>query len=184
MYFSEILNRAVEFASIAHKRQMRKSPEAQIPYVQHSFMVGLILQRAGFTENVVAAGILHDCIEDTRASVKQLTDLFGSEIAELVNSVSEQDRSLPWEERKELYLRHLEVASDEAKAIAAADKIHNIHSITLSLERGADIWSAFKRGREAQLDRFRRLLECLRSNWDHPLLDELEQALETLEGLV
>jgi (p)ppGpp synthase/HD superfamily hydrolase len=146
-------------------------------------MVGLILERAGFSEDVVAAGVLHDVLEDTRVTIEDLRAEFGQRVAELVNEVSEQDKSLPWEERKARYLEHLEGGSEEAKAITAADKIHNINSIILSLERGADIWNAFKRGREAQLDRFNRLLNTLKSCWSHPLLGELEEAIRNLQTL-
>lgn len=182
MFFSKLVNQAVEYAAIAHKEQLRKSPEAPIPYIHHSVMVGLILQRAGFSDRVVAAGMLHDVLEDTPVTVEELRRDFGREVADLVNEVSEQDKSLPWEKRKERYLDHIKTATTDAKAIAAADKIHNINSILVSLERGADIWNAFKRGREAQIDRFRRLLATLRAGWNHPLLDELESAIYSLES--
>ncbi len=182
MFFDELINRASEFAAVAHRKQMRKSPEAQIPYIHHPLMVGFILQRAGFDEQVVAAGVLHDVIEDTEYGYEHLEARFGTRVAELVNAVSEQDKTLAWEERKERYLDHLAIASDDAKAITAADKIHNIQSILLSLKRGSDIWSAFKRGREAQLERFGRLVRLLERSWSHPLLDELGQALQTLRS--
>jgi (p)ppGpp synthase/HD superfamily hydrolase len=180
LFYSALIDRAVEFAAIAHRDQLRKSPELEIPYIQHTVMVGLILQRAGYSEEVVAAGVLHDVLEDTEVSLVMLQEEFGPRVADLVNSVSEQDKSLPWEERKERYLRHLETAGDESKAITASDKIHNINSILVSLKRGADIWCVFKRGREAQLDRFRRLLKTLKSNWSSPLLLELEEVVERL----
>ena len=74
-YLSELINRAAEFAAIAHREQIRKSPEARIPYIHHSVMVGLILQRAGFSDGVVAAGILHDVIEDTSVTEEILLQL-------------------------------------------------------------------------------------------------------------
>jgi (p)ppGpp synthase/HD superfamily hydrolase len=182
LFYSKLVNQAVEYAAIAHREQLRKSPEAPIPYIQHSVMVGLILQRAGFADRVVAAGILHDVLEDTPVTIEELQRDFGPEVADLVNEVSEKDKSLSWERRKEEYLNHIRTGSDDAKAITAADKIHNINSILLSLERGADIWNAFKRGREAQLDRFNRLLSTLRAEWSHALLDELEAVIRTLES--
>ena len=183
MYFSKLVNLAVEVAAVAHREQIRKSPEADIPYIHHSVMVGFLLQRAGFSDRVVAAGILHDVLEDTPVTVEELRRDFGVEVAGLVNAVSEQDKSLSWEKRKEKYIEHLETGSDGAKAITTADKIHNINSIIVSLERGADIWNAFKRGREAQLDRFNRLLKTLKAGWNHPLLDELEAAIRALESV-
>jgi (p)ppGpp synthase/HD superfamily hydrolase len=182
LLYSDVVNRAVEFAAVAHKDQIRKSPEAEIPYIHHSVMVGFILQRAGYADEVVAAGVLHDVLEDTRVSYKQLQREFGDGVARLVNAVSEQDKTLAWEERKERYMAHLETASVEAKAIAAADKIHNMNSILISLERGANIWKTFKRGKDAQLSRFSRFLVTLKADWSHPLVDELENVLERLEA--
>jgi (p)ppGpp synthase/HD superfamily hydrolase len=181
-FYSDLINKAAEFAAIAHGRQLRKSPEAQIPYFQHPLMVGLILQRAGLDDQVVAAGILHDVLEDTKAKSEDLERGFGSRIARIVLAVSERNKSLPWEERKERYLEGLRGAGSDVRAVAAADKIHNIRSILLSLERGVDIWARFKRGREVQVDRFRRVLKVLGSGWDHPLLAELERSVLELEN--
>ena len=183
MYLSDLIDRAAEFAAVAHRDQLRKGPEASIPYVQHAYMVGLILLRAGYPEHVVAAGILHDVLEDTPVEREELVEAFGLEVADLVSSVSEQDKSLPWEVRKERYTEHLRTASDTSRAITAADKIHNVNSIIRSLERGADIWASFKRGRSAQLDRFDRLLAVLREGWNHPLADELGRAIARLKEL-
>ena len=178
--FSDLINRAAEFAAVAHSQQVRKSPEARIPYYQHPLMVGLILQRAGCDDHVVAAGILHDVLEDTATTAEEITRQFGTRIADIVVSVSERDKLLPWEVRKQRLLEGLRHAGPDARAVAAADKIHNIRSILLSLQRGVDIWSRFRRGREVQIDRFRRLLEVLRAGWDHPLVMELERAVREL----
>jgi (p)ppGpp synthase/HD superfamily hydrolase len=58
-----LIDQAVEFAAYAHREQKRKGTE--IPYISHPFAVGMILQQAGCEEEVVAAGILHDTLEDT-----------------------------------------------------------------------------------------------------------------------
>jgi (p)ppGpp synthase/HD superfamily hydrolase len=179
-FFSDLINRAAEFAAVAHGQQLRKSPEARIPYFQHPLMVGLILQRARCDDHVVAAGILHDVLEDTSTTAEDLAGEFGRRIADIVVLVSEGNKSLPWEVRKRRYLEGLRNAGPEARAVAAADKIHNIRSILLSLRRGVDIWSRFRRGREVQIDRFHRLLEVLREGWDHPLVAELESAVQEL----
>ena len=183
MFFSEVINNAVIFAARAHLDQKRKDPESITPFIQHPVMVGLILQRAGFNDDVIAAGILHDVIEDTKYSKEEIEKFFNKNIAELVNNVSEQDKSLPWVERKQNYLEHIKECPIEAKAISAADKIHNIRSIIKSINEGTDIWSVFKRGKKVQIERFRKLLSILKETWKHPLIDELEQTIEDLEKL-
>jgi (p)ppGpp synthase/HD superfamily hydrolase len=183
VFFSQLVNEAMAFAAVAHREQVRKNPKTRIPYIQHAAMVGFILQRAGFDEEVVAAGILHDVLEDTATTRTELRRRFGRRIAELVGSVSEKDKSLPWETRKALALQRLSRASEASLAIAAADKIHNIACITDALEGGVAIWEVFKRGREQQLARFSSFLELLQGSWTHPLVEELAEALERLKRL-
>ena len=60
--WSTRIDAALRFAAAAHHEDVRKG--TQIPYVMHPFHVGLILDRHGFSEDVVVAGILHDVLED------------------------------------------------------------------------------------------------------------------------
>ena len=60
--YSERIDAALRFAAAAHHEDVRKG--TQVPYVMHPFHVGLILDRHGFGEDVVIAGILHDVLED------------------------------------------------------------------------------------------------------------------------
>lgn len=183
MIYSELINKAIEFASIAHEKQYRKNPERKIPYISHCVMVGYILQKALFDEEVVCAGILHDVIEDTGISKEEIEREFGEKIKNLVWSVSEEDKSLPWEIRKAKYIEKIKNASSEAKAISIADKIHNLHSMISSLKRGGDIWSNMKRGKELQIERHEKLLEVFKSSWNHPLVDEFAKVLDELKKL-
>lgn len=183
MYYSDLVNRAAEHAAVRHRKQLRKGTDDRTPYVQHCFMVGYILERAGFSEEVVAAGILHDVLEDTESDLDELKRLFGERVALLVSSVTEQDKALSWEVRKARYRERLSSVPDDAKAITAADKIHNINSIINALKKGDDAWSHFKRGRLAQLERFRRLLTTLKTIWMHPLVNELEERFLLLESM-
>jgi (p)ppGpp synthase/HD superfamily hydrolase len=183
MFFSDIINRAVIFASRAHKNQKRKDPESHTPFIQHPVMVGIILQRAGFNDDVIASGILHDVLEDTEYTKDDLEKHFNKNIAEIVNNVSEQDKSLPWAERKQKYIEHIKTCPPEAKAVSAADKIHNIQSIIRSIKQGINIWPVFKRGKKIQIERFKKLLYVLRETWEHPIIDELEQSIKELESI-
>ena len=60
----QLIEKAIEFAAYAHRDQTRKG--TKIPYISHPYAVGMILLKAGCNEEVVAAGILHDTLEDTR----------------------------------------------------------------------------------------------------------------------
>ena len=94
-----ITDKAKEFAIKAHKGQIRKS-EPEKPMVIHPINAGEILKEYGFDDNVIAAGYLHDVVEDTKYTIEDIEKLFGSDIASLVMGASESDKSLSWEERK------------------------------------------------------------------------------------
>jgi len=71
-------------------------------------------------------------------------------VATLVRHVSEEDKSLPWEERKKRYLEHFTKKPWEAQAITLADKIDNFASIIECADRFGNPWAMFKRGKAAQ----------------------------------
>jgi (p)ppGpp synthase/HD superfamily hydrolase len=178
-----ILKHAFDRAAVWHAAQKRKYPGADVPYVSHLASVAAILSRHGFGEEVVAAGALHDCMEDAGVSYDELDRQFGTRVAELVRHVSEPDKSLPWEQRKAAYLEHFRVKPWEAQAITLADKIDNFRSIALCARLYGDTWAMFKRGRAQQMARFEALLEAARALAPHPLIEEYEQALAALRDI-
>lgn len=188
--YPTLIDRAMALAASAHRDQVRKDPTQSTPYIAHTAMVGLLLQRAGFEEHVVAAGILHDTVEDTELSIADLQADFGLRVAKLVSAVTEHDKSLPWETRKSQYLDHLTTASLGALAIAAADKLHNAHSLISTLDRleaqgqpASVAWGRFKRGREASLGFLRRACDAIGARADEdPRLGDLCEALSEAVG--
>ncbi len=127
--YSPIVRRALEFASTKHQGQFRKHPTRKIPYILHPAEVGIMLARAGYDDEVVAAGILHDVVEDCGVTLPELSDMYSPRVARLVDQVSEPSKDLSWEVRKEAYRHKLETADEEALAIAAADHLHNLESL-------------------------------------------------------
>lgn len=172
---------ALDWAAVWHKDQRRKYPNADVPYMSHLAGVAAILARHGFSDVVVAAGALHDVIEDCGVGYDELVARFGEEVATLVRHVSEEDRSLPWEERKRRYVEHFRHEPWEAQAITLADKIDNFESIVVCAARFGDPWPMFKRGKAAQIERFRALLEAARALPPHPLIDAYARALAAVE---
>jgi (p)ppGpp synthase/HD superfamily hydrolase len=100
-----------------------------------------------------------------------------------VRACSEEDKSLPWEERKARYLEAFAEKDWDAQAITLADKIDNLQSILVCAQDFGDPWAQFKRGREAQLERFRALLERARRLSPHPLVDEYARVVAAVEAL-
>jgi (p)ppGpp synthase/HD superfamily hydrolase len=173
-----LLKRALDMAAVWHKDQLRKYPGTRVPYVSHCAGVAAILSRHGFEEEVVAAGALHDAMEDAGLTEAELAKLFTARVAELVRLVSEEDKSLGWEDRKRAYLEKFPHKPWEAQAITLADKIDNFESIVVCSEYHGDPWAMFKRGKGAQLERFDALAGLARSLPPHPLIDEFHLALE------
>src|SRR5580704_13965108 len=92
-----MVRKAYEFAAQAHKGQTRKSGD---PYVTHPLSVARIIAELKLDVASVCAGLLHDCVEDTSATVEQLGETFGKEIAYLVDGVTKLGK-LPYSTREE-----------------------------------------------------------------------------------
>jgi (p)ppGpp synthase/HD superfamily hydrolase len=178
-----LLKTALDWAAVWHAEQYRKYPSTRVPYMSHVAGVAAILSRHGFAEEVVAAGALHDVMEDCGVSHEELASKFGERVADLVRHVSEEDKSLSWEERKRRYLEHFTQKPWEAQAITLADKIDNFQSIVVCARQWGDPWSMFKRGRDVQLGRFHDLRERAEKLPKHPLIDEYVAALREVEAV-
>src|SRR5580704_12125106 len=81
------LERAMRWAAECHQGQTRRS--SATPYVEHVMAVALVLDRAGFDEDTVIAGLLHDVVEDTDATFEDVAIRFGPAVAETVRHCSE-----------------------------------------------------------------------------------------------
>lgn len=151
--------------------------------MSHIAGVAAILSRHGFAEEIVAAGALHDVMEDCGVTHEDLRQRFGSVVADLVRHVSEEDKSLSWEDRKRLYLEHFTTKPWDAQAITLADKVDNFQSILVCAKDWGDPWAMFKRGRDTQLGRFRELETRAAALPAHPLIHEYVTTLRQLEQL-
>ncbi len=127
----ELLEEVYRFAEDLHKGQVRKSGE---PYIIHPLSVALILAQLGMDEKAVAAGLLHDVIEDTDCKQKCLVDNFGEEIAFLVNGVTKLSKleCTSKEERQlESYRRMFLAMAEDVRVvmIKLADRLHNMRTL-------------------------------------------------------
>lgn len=180
---SVLLKHAFDWAAVWHQEQKRKYPGVSVPYMSHVAGVAAILSRHGFDEHVVTAGALHDVLEDCGVTYDELTKRFGARVADLVRHVSEEDKSLSWEERKRAYLEHFTKKPWEAQAITLADKIDNFQSIIVCKESWGDPWAMFKRGRDTQIGRFDDLLARAKALPPHALIDEYAATLAAVKAL-
>ncbi len=182
---ASLLNQAIQFATHAHRNQLRKGTD--LPYIVHPFAVGMTLSQFGFSEEVIAAGLLHDTLEDGGVTEQGLASEFGTEIAAIVVGCSEPDKSLPWRERKQHTIDSMHSAAWPVKAVVAADKLDNLRAMAADFAQiGGDLWKRFKQGPESQEWYYRSVFQALvgippdAPEAYHQLLGELDNALEHL----
>jgi (p)ppGpp synthase/HD superfamily hydrolase len=194
--YSDRINHAFAFAAKHHDRQVRKG--TRLPYLTHPANVAVILTRYGQDEQTIVSGILHDVIEDcvrdgyTRDMLEQrIGDKFGPEVLDTVlavtqRQVDEEGIELSSEERKDDYLARLAAASESARWVCAADKIHNGSTILADLNRTLDpdtVWSRFNVGRIGTVRWYRRVYDRLRElGFDGAIMDELREVADELEA--
>ncbi|MDZ5473285.1 HD domain-containing protein [Bacillus sp. 31A1R] len=140
--------KALQFATKAHEGQLRKTTNT--PMIEHPIRVAKTLESAGFKEEVVIAGYLHDTVEDTYVEFEDITREFGNEVTRIVAGNTE-NKDHSWEERKQHTIDHIKTAPLEIKALIVTDKLDNLKSLVEDEQRlGNDIWKSFKRGKEKQ----------------------------------
>ena len=148
MEIGGLLARATAFAAEAHVGQLRKG--TKVPYIVHPMEAAAICATMTDDEEVLAAAVLHDTIEDTSTTKEDLEDRFGRRVTELVlaqseNKREEQAASATWKVRKEESLEHMRLTDDlQAKMLYLSDKLANIRSLYRDLERDGDnFWNKF-----------------------------------------
>ena len=139
---TDLLRRAYDFSALEHKGQVRHSGE---PYLSHPLEVADLMADMKLDVEAVAAGLLHDVVEDTLISTERIHELFGSEVAHLVEGVTKLS-TLPFsssEERQAENFRKMLLAMvDDVRVILLklADRLHNMRTLHyLSEERRVPI---------------------------------------------
>ena len=142
-----MIHTSIIFATTAHNKQLRKG--TQLPYIIHPLEVAQILSYVHASQEVIAAGILHDTLEDTKVTYQELTYHFGETIASLVLECTNTCDG-PWRIRKQHTITKLETTKNQNVAlILCADKISNLRSIVHDVNTiGQDVWNRFSASKE------------------------------------
>ena len=124
--------KAADAAARWHAHQKRKGA-AEEPYINHLLEVATLVAEAtgGKDPNLVVAALLHDAIEDQEVPREMIAEVFGEDVAALVEEVTD-DKSLDKQERKRLQVEHASKKSERAKVIKLADKTSNLRTIAAS----------------------------------------------------
>jgi (p)ppGpp synthase/HD superfamily hydrolase len=168
---------ALAFAAERHRGQVLAGEEA--PFVQHPLEVAALLSGAGYPDEVVASGVLHDVLEDTDTKASELAYRFGAPVAALVQAVTENDAIADREERKSALRAQVARGPLEAAAVFAADKVSRVRR--LRTQAGAGLSDDEYR---AKLAHYRASLSMLewRLGRRNRLVEQLRLELEPLQG--
>ncbi|MEI6054297.1 MAG: HD domain-containing protein [Candidatus Saccharibacteria bacterium] len=192
MNISDRIIKAIEVSAIAHQGQTRKG--SNTPYISHPYAVALICQHYNDDEDIFIGALLHDVLEDVSPDIYSADDIrntFGENVLDLVKGVSEKktdnNKDIPWEERKIAYIRNLkDIASEGSIIISAADKIHNLKSILSEYEIiGDKIWERFNSKPNEQLWFYGSIADVVEERMPKSLVSsELKSHVDKLKVII
>jgi len=149
--------RAIKFVAEAHQGHYRKG--TNIPYISHLMNVMKILCEIGCDKETIAAGILHDVVEDTSVTIEQVERIFGNRVASIVSGASEPDHlrknkddKTSWWLRKQHTIEFItHEANLEQLIVSCVDKLDNITAIKQDFDqKGEKLWERFNASKSDQ----------------------------------
>ena len=177
-----LLDRAIVFAVRSHAGTERRGKG--FPYIVHPMEAVEIVATMTRDQELLAAAVLHDTVEDTDTTVEQIRTEFGDRIASLVASesdivvdgCSEEDS---WHARKQAAIDRLARASHDAKIVALGDKLSNMRAIARDYaQQGDALWNLFHvKDRKEHEWHYRGLADSLRELQDSFAYKEFEQLI-------
>ena len=144
---TSVLDKAIVFAVNAHQGTERRGKG--FPYIVHPMEAVEIVATMTTDQELLAAAVLHDTVEDTDVTLDDIRREFGERVAKLVeeesdvfiDGVSEADS---WHERKQAAIDRLAQASRDAKMVALGDKLSNARIIYRDfVQKGDELWNIF-----------------------------------------
>ena len=185
----DIVSEAIAFSTEAHDGMRRRKSDA--PYILHPLEVGVIVGTMTDDQEVIAAGILHDVVEDAGITIDRIGEKFGERVMTLVASETENKREdLPpeqtWRVRKEETLEVLRSTDDVAVMIMwLGDKLSNIRAIYRDfVVEGKAVWDKFHQTDvKAQAWYYRSVLKYTERLSDTLAWNEYKTLVERLFGV-
>ncbi len=173
---------ALRYAAEMHRDQHRESDESA--FILHPLEVASLLYNTGHREFVVAAGILHDTIEDSDAVRGDLALRFGSHVASLVAALTEDTRIPVFEQRKAALRRQIADFGSDAIAVDAADKVAKVRELRAQAGREPRVLKGEDPPARPRVEHYVASLEMLEAAQpEHPLVRQLRFELEALRAL-
>ena len=144
---SDLLDRAIIFAVKAHSGYERKGKG--FPFIVHPMEAMEIVATMTPDQEMLAAAVLHDTVEDTDTTLEEIRAEFGNRVAMLVDTETEErnpcvSKEESWHSRKQAAMDRLAHASHDAKVVALGDKLSNMRAIAHDYAvLGDKLWSRF-----------------------------------------
>jgi (p)ppGpp synthase/HD superfamily hydrolase len=161
---------ALEYAERLHDGQRRQADAA--PFIAHPVEVAMLLYEAGAADEVIAAGVLHDALEKTAATPREIYARFGRRVGDTVCAVSD-DPGIPGYARRKAMLRgQVAQAGEDALMVFAADKLSKVRELRLDACSDSTV-------RRRKLRHYRLLLVMLQERLpDSPIVAALAAELD------
>ncbi|MCR4924977.1 MAG: HD domain-containing protein [Clostridiales bacterium] len=177
-----MFEKAVDFAMKAHKGQNRKDGSI---YILHPLEAATIVGTMTKNEELLAAAVLHDTVEDTSVTSEDIAENFGTRIAELVAHETENKRrglkaSDTWKIRKEEALAVLKESDIETKILWLGDKLSNMRSIAREYDEiGVAVFERFnQKNPKEQYWYHSTILEYTKDLSDYPAYKEYKNLVD------
>ena len=181
---TSLFDKAVQFAVEAHGGTERRGKG--YPYIIHSMEAAAIVATMTHDQEMLAAAILHDTVEDTDVTIEQIRERFGDRVAMLVqNETAPMDENMTWREKKTAQLKQLTDAPYDSKIVALGDKFSNLSGIVLDYRQiGDEVWKRFHapNGKPDVEWYYRSLAEALSELSDTQAYKEYLKLLEEVFG--
>lgn len=180
---SPLVRAALEKAREAHAGQIRNG-SGGMPYIEHPITVAARLDEHGYRDEVLAAALLHDVVEDSETTLEELHALFGDEVAGLVGALTDDESIESYRERKAEHRERVAAAEGGAHAIYGADKLTNVITLSDAYAReGEAVREEFKVPVELKIEIWEEDLGLLREKAPElPFLDPLDEELSRLRA--
>lgn len=175
-----LTRRALEWARELHGGQLRTVDHA--PFILHPLEVAALLSGRNVDDEVVAAGLLHDAVEDTDVGVEEIRDYMGDRVADIVATLTEDSTIAGFPERKAQLRSVVAAAGDDEHAVYAADKVVKARELRAQATRAER--SLADPDLRDRLDHYRESLSMLQSVAPElPLVRQLAFELWALQVL-
>ncbi len=175
---SPLVRNALEQARADHAGQVRNG-SGGMPYFEHPVRVAALLDEHGYGEEVLAAALLHDVVEDSGTSLDEIREEFGEGVAGMVGALTDDEALDSYRERKAEHRERVAAADGEALAIYGSDKLTNVKALRAAYEGEGDaVREEFKVPIELKTEIWEADRDLLREKAPElPFLDELDAEL-------